>query len=215
MRIAALCSIIVLLSMLITACSSNETEDGPHVSTEWADFIKLNDNSYERVNMTVPASLVVDKIGSVQKKAPNDIPNYEPKNGEAGQLESGTEYFEIQGYNQNSYIAVLINGEYYLYKTRESELISFSKDDLASAPNSGPPAIMINDTLYYSTGTHISVDIDESEFIDRITSTVSISQMPTENGQANIPFENSPYAKYENGIILLMDNQWILFEERN
>ena len=84
-----------------------------------------------------------------------------------------------------------------------------------NAPNAGPPAIMVDDILYYSTGEEIPVEIDESEFLGRIISTVSISQMPTENGQANIPFEDAPYAKYEDGIVLLMDEKWTLFETRD
>jgi hypothetical protein len=87
--------------------------------------------------------------------------------------------------------------------------------DSASIPNAGPPAIMVDEILYYSTGKEIPVEITESDFYGKITSTISISQVPSENSQANIPFEDAPYAKYGDGIIVLMDEEWTLFEARD
>jgi hypothetical protein len=31
----------------------------------------------------------------------------------------------------------------------------------------------------------------------------------------NIPFEDAPYAKYEDGIVVMMDEEWTLFEARD
>ena len=87
--------------------------------------------------------------------------------------------------------------------------------DTAETPNAQPPSIMMDNILYYSTGNEISIDIDEADYLGRITSVVKITQLPTENGQANIPFEDAPYAKYEEGLVVLMDEKWILFEIRD
>jgi len=95
-----------------------------------------------------------------------------------------------------------------------SENVEPMNDDSPASPNAGPPAIMVEDILYYSTGKEIPVKIDESAFLGRIASIVSISQMPTENGQANIPYADAPYSKYEDGIVVLMNEKWILFEAR-
>ena len=79
-----------------------------------------------------------------------------------------------------------------------------------------PPAIMVNDVLYYmSAGKALSIEVDESGYLGEITSVVSISGLPTENNQANIPFEGAPYIKYQEGLALLMDDEWRLFEVRD
>jgi len=87
-------------------------------------------------------------------------------------------------------------------------------EDTPDTPNAKPPSIMVNDVLYYSTGEKISIEIDESEFLGRISSVVDISKQPSSNDQANIPYEDAPYAEYQEGIVVLMDDVWILFEAR-
>jgi hypothetical protein len=47
-----------------------------------------------------------------------------------------------------------------------------------------------------------------------ISSVVNISKLPSENNQANIPYINAPYAEYQEGIVVLMDDKWIFFEAR-
>ena len=84
-----------------------------------------------------------------------------------------------------------------------------------STPNALSPAILVDDALYYSTGKAITVEIEKSDFLGRITSPCLISQLPTQDGQANIPFEGAPYATYEDGIVVLMDEEWTLFESRD
>ena len=85
------------------------------------------------------------------------------------------------------------------------------KPDHPATPNAQPPSIMVNNT----TGIAKSIEIDEAEYLGRISSVVNISQLPTENGQANIPFENAPYVKHEECIVVLMGEEWILFEVRD
>ncbi len=92
--------------------------------------------------------------------------------------------------------------------------VGCDKKDVAETPNAKPPSIMVDNVLYYSTGKEIPAEIDEADYLGRITSIVSISQLPTQNNQANIPFEDAPYAKYGDGIVVLMNEEWTLFEVR-
>ena len=55
-----------------------------------------------------------------------------------------------------------------------------------SAANTLPPSLMINDVLYFYTGEEVSGEIDEDLIAGAITSTVPLTEMPTENGQSNM-----------------------------
>lgn len=126
MRKKLLCAIMLLLILAITGCSLMPTNESMGVSTDWTDFIKWDDKLFERVMEVVPSDLIGEKLGTVKETAPTNIVNYEPKNGTAGHLSKGTEFYSIHGYSQDSYIAALINGIYHLYKTNDSDSISFS-----------------------------------------------------------------------------------------
>jgi len=90
------------------------------------------------------------------------------------------------------------------------------KKVVPEAPNVLFPAIMIDDILYGTTGKVVAIDIDEAEYLGRISSVVDIRQLPTENGQGNLALlEDAPYAKYEEGLVVLMEGKWILFEIRD
>ena len=82
-----------------------------------------------------------------------------------------------------------------------------------TSPNTYLPQIMIDDTIYYlsSKGNPI-VEITESDYLGRVLSTVSLSQKPIENGQANFNVNiDSPYAIYEDGIVVLWNKAWSPF----
>ena len=79
-------------------------------------------------------------------------------------------------------------------------------------PNALVPSIMIEGTLYLmSQKEKPAIEIAESEYLGFITSTVRLSEWPTENGQANIDVEGAPYAEYGNGIVVLWNGEWTLF----
>ena len=85
-----------------------------------------------------------------------------------------------------------------------------------STPNTLPPCIMVDDVLYYYTGREIPDEIDEDSILGIITSTVSLTEMPTENGQSNMTsLLDCPYAKHEEKIAVLMEEKWMLFETRD
>ena len=85
-----------------------------------------------------------------------------------------------------------------------------------SSPGSRSPSVMLDNVIYYDTGTIVSIDVSEDEYIGFITSVISITEMPYENGQTNISFmpslEGAPLVKYENGIALRKDIGWVYFE---
>lgn len=98
---------------------------GQTTNIDWVDFVKLNDTSYESDGSVVPDEYVGEKVGEVTGNVPNEIKgsykgNIE-KNGDAAFLPVGTELFAVSGYSSDEYVAALVDGEYKLYKTRESK----------------------------------------------------------------------------------------------
>ena len=78
------------------------------------------------------------------------------------------------------------------------------------------PMIMVNGELYLDTGIEVSVEkIDEGAIIDEINSSVDQSEKPTEDGQSNFGNIGASYAYFEDGIVVLLNNEWFLFEKEN
>ena len=72
--------------------------------------------------------------------------------------------------------------------------------------------IMVEDTLYKSTGVEMPAEVDESAILG-YTEAYTNGQ-PEKNGEANFNRElGDPYAKVEGGVAVLMDNEWVLFEK--
>jgi hypothetical protein len=75
---------------------------------------------------------------------------------------------------------------------------------------------MWDSIIYYDTGKIVSINADESEYLGFITSVVSITEMPAENGQTNVshlqPSVGAPLVKCGNGIALCLDIGWLYFE---
>ncbi|MBQ6236138.1 MAG: right-handed parallel beta-helix repeat-containing protein [Clostridia bacterium] len=79
-------------------------------------------------------------------------------------------------------------------------------------PNALVPAIRVNGEMYVITEFETVAEPDESEIIGYITSVVPISEWPTEDGQANFCEVGTPYAVTQDGLFVLYDNEWRLFE---
>ena len=80
-----------------------------------------------------------------------------------------------------------------------------------TTPNTHLPSVMYDGTLYLSTFKQIPGEVDSSAIIGNISSTVPLSQLPTENGQANFDALDAPYALTDEGLAVLVDSEWILF----
>lgn len=121
----ALIPVILLCIIVSSGCMTRRI-----VHIDWTDFVKWDGVSYQRdYNAeSIPVELVGENIGFVTKIVPSQVssPSYEPEDGMASFLPVGTEFFEIKGYDSSKYIAVYIDGEFILYKTRDSQTISFN-----------------------------------------------------------------------------------------
>nr|WP_312578079.1 hypothetical protein [Sedimentibacter sp.] len=75
------------------------------------------------------------------------------------------------------------------------------------------PMIMVNGELYLDTGKEVPVEIADSAVVGKITSSVDASEKPTEEGQTNFGLEGANYAYFEDNIVVLINNEWVIFEK--
>lgn len=73
--------------------------------------------------------------------------------------------------------------------------------------------IMANGNIYDYTGYEIPVEIDESAILGKITSIIGKYEALTMNGQANFDIKDAKYAQFEEDIVVLIDNEWVLFKK--
>lgn len=125
--------IIVMLLSVITLSTLSGCTGKEIIHIDWTDFVKWDGISYERGgdDILVPSELIGDRIGFVAKVAPSEVrtQNYKPEDGMASFLPVATEFFDIKGYDSSKYIAVNLDGEFILYKSLDSENISFEDID--------------------------------------------------------------------------------------
>ena len=99
-------------------------------------------------------------------------------------------------------------------KNAENTQVTISPD----SPNTYLPQVMIDDVIYMIHGDpYLSIDyLPESFYKGQILSTVSLSERPTINGEANFNVEEgTPYASYGDGYIVLWNDVWTLFVTEN
>ena len=105
-------------------------------------------------------------------------------------------------------------------KTTEAEIGSQSTDDAAALPDTteqkpvadAPMMVMVDNTLYQSTGEVSTVDGRCGNMDGEITSqTANGTDAPTENGQSNFG-TGYGYPAIDGHIEVLIDNQWIVFK---
>lgn len=69
---------------------------------------------------------------------------------------------------------------------------------------------MVDGVLYYSTGTPIPGEVDESAIR---TVTAYINTLPQMDGQTNFSEDlSAQYALTDMGLVVRMEHEWILFE---
>lgn len=79
-------------------------------------------------------------------------------------------------------------------------------------PNAMVPSIVYGGNLYRTTGKQIPAEVDESAIVGRISSVVPLSQLPSNEGEANFGEVGDPYAITSNGLLVIMGHEWVLFE---
>lgn len=80
------------------------------------------------------------------------------------------------------------------------------------APNAMVPSIVYEGNLYRTTGKSIPAEVDESAIVGEISSVVPLSQLPAKNGEANFGQVGDPYAITVDGLLVIMNHEWVLFE---
>lgn len=80
------------------------------------------------------------------------------------------------------------------------------------APNAMVPSIMYEGSLYRTTGKAIPAEVDESAIVGEISSVVPLSQLPTKDGEANFGQIGDPYAFTCDGLLVIMNHEWVIFE---
>ena len=72
-----------------------------------------------------------------------------------------------------------------------------------------PAAIMVDDIIYLLSAEPLPAEVDESAIIRYTTSYTDT--FPERNGETNFNKEfDMPYAKVENGLAILYENEWYL-----
>jgi len=105
----------------------------------------------------------------------------------------------------------------YIQEDDRTKELMINRGNVQSGPE--PPdifqdLIMVNGSIYVDTRYEVPVDIDESTILGKITSTVKEYETPTENDQANFEAKGAKYAQYEDDIVVLINNRWILFKNQ-
>lgn len=91
-------------------------------------------------------------------------------------------------------------------------LAACRKAQQAETPNTQVPSIMVGGEIYRTTGKQLPGEVDESAILGYVQSVVHGSQLPQEEGQANFPIEDAPYAMTGDGLVVLVENEWTLFQ---
>ena len=86
-----------------------------------------------------------------------------------------------------------------------------SEQVVPDTPNAMVPSIIYEGIRYRTTGKEIPAEVDESAIVGRISSVVPLSQLPTKECEANFGEIGDPYALTSDGLLVLMNNEWVQF----
>jgi hypothetical protein len=75
------------------------------------------------------------------------------------------------------------------------------------------PMVMVEGVIYMDTGKEMVVEIEDSAILGTIASSVEGSEMPAQNGQSNFGCEGASYAYLDDGLVVLLENEWVFFEK--
>ena len=84
---------------------------------------------------------------------------------------------------------------------------------IPDTPNAMVPSIVYEGNLYRTTGKQIPAEVDDSAIVGRISSVVSLSQLPSNEGEANFGEVGDPHARTSDGLLVIMGHEWVLFEK--
>lgn len=84
-----------------------------------------------------------------------------------------------------------------------------------AAPADLKPMIMVDGTVYLDTGKQLSAEISPDAVIGEITSSKQQTEKPEKNGESNFGNIGAKYACCEDGLAVLINNEWQLFKSED
>ena len=84
----------------------------------------------------------------------------------------------------------------------------------SNTPDALVPAVMVDGQVYCTTGEEFPGEVEESALLGEISSVVPLSQWPEKEGEANFGETGTPYARTEDGLVVLVDQEWTLFKPK-
>jgi beta-lactamase regulating signal transducer with metallopeptidase domain len=75
------------------------------------------------------------------------------------------------------------------------------------------PMLMADGALYFGTGRQILQEPGKTAIFGKITSTVSASEPPAQNGQSNFGSKGAAYAFFDGSLAVSLNGKWFLFEK--
>lgn len=91
-------------------------------------------------------------------------------------------------------------------------LTGCTKEAAPEVPNTMPPSVMIDGQLYQTTGKQLPGEIDPSAIAGSIAEVIPGSELPSKDLQSNCGEVGMNYAFAEDGLVVLLANEWTLFE---
>ena len=110
---------------------------------------------------------------------------------------------------------IIFDGYYYKGMSADYKIdLSFLEEQFAASPVAFVPAVMYNGDIYCTTENQLAGEVAERAIVGEINSVVPLTQWPEKDGQANFEILNAPYAVTSDGLVVLVENEWTLFEIR-
>lgn len=124
--------------------------------------------------------------------------------------------FRIKGeeliYQSDTGISGIVEEGTIFFKWKEIENGDEAEVNYAPSFWDRRPMIYVNGKRYLDTGKAMPVEIDESEILGTVTSTVESWDCPAEEGQTNFGQIGAKYAYCEDGLAVLLSEEWYYFE---
>ena len=80
-------------------------------------------------------------------------------------------------------------------------------------PDAMAPCLIYEGERYFTTGLEMPVEVDESAIVGHITSVVPYNRLPENEGEANFGSVGDPIAMTSDGLLVLWDHEWTLFQQ--
>lgn len=101
---------------------------------------------------------------------------------------------------------------FYIIKNKPEKEEAILKP-IGEIPNTMRPAIMLDGSLYYTTGRTIDKKKLDLNSVSQVKSVVAGTKYPEKNEEINLPFENAKYMRVGDDVAVEIDGAWILFKK--